>query len=144
MATTARRLQRLPVTREAWSCGALRSAHVDAVVANTTDRSVGLFAEHEAAMVPRLVDLDARDAAKVMQRWAVSADAVLAEREPVEPEQSLHASRTIGNRLVVNASLVGNDALHVEAALRLAEREDAAIAPAARRPKRLGASPSSI
>ena len=138
LATKARRLRQLPLTHAAWVEGRVRSGHVDAVVANTSTRTVALFAEQETEMVPALQRLDVHDARGVMQRWAVAAEAVLDATAPVEPEQSLYASRTFGDRLVINGSLVGNAANTVEAALRLADSGDLSVGAAERRADALG------
>ncbi|MGE0880964.1 MAG: HNH endonuclease signature motif containing protein [Acidimicrobiia bacterium] len=96
-ARSTRGVRGKPLTTAAWVGGALRGGHVDAVVANTSARTVTLFAEQETELVPALQRLDVHDARGVMQRWAVAAEAVLDETAPGEPEQSLHASRTYGD-----------------------------------------------
>ncbi|MGE0881045.1 MAG: HNH endonuclease [Acidimicrobiia bacterium] len=138
LATRAKRLRQLPLTQSAWLGGRLRSGHVDAVVANTSARNVQLFAEHEAELVPALARLDVHDARTVMQRWAVAAESVLDENAPQQPEQSLYASRAYGDRLEITASLVGNAANTVEAALRLADSGDLSVGAAERRAEALG------
>jgi len=41
-----------PVVAEAWQAGQLATGQVDAVVANVSDRTAALFAEHAAELVP--------------------------------------------------------------------------------------------
>src|SRR3954464_1315783 len=63
---TARRLHDLPVTSTAWMDGALSTAQVGTITANVNDRTVGLFADSEAFMVPALSDCGESDAAVTM------------------------------------------------------------------------------
>jgi Phage integrase family/Domain of unknown function (DUF222) len=58
---TARRLRQLPVTAAAHRNGTLSSGQVQAIVANLTDRTAGLFADHETALVPELERCDGPD-----------------------------------------------------------------------------------
>src|SRR6266851_2262133 len=50
-----------PAVDAAWRDGRLATAQVDAVVANVTDRTAPLLAEHEAGLVPTLARLSVRD-----------------------------------------------------------------------------------
>jgi hypothetical protein len=45
----------------------LSSGQVEAIATNLDADTLGLFAEHEAALVPTLVDLSARDVAIAMR-----------------------------------------------------------------------------
>src|SRR5829696_708705 len=49
---TARRLRHLPVTAAAYREGRLSGGQVQAIVANLSGRTAGLFAQHEAKLVP--------------------------------------------------------------------------------------------
>ena len=51
---TGRRLLDLPVTRDAWAARDLTDGQVEIIVACVTDRRAGLWAEHEAEVVPLL------------------------------------------------------------------------------------------
>ncbi|HEX9968695.1 MAG TPA: DUF222 domain-containing protein, partial [Acidimicrobiales bacterium] len=52
---TAGRVRQLPATGAAWLAGQLSTGQVKAVVANVEDRTVAMFAEQEAALLPFLV-----------------------------------------------------------------------------------------
>jgi hypothetical protein len=53
----ARKLAHLPVTTGAWQDGVLSTGQVEAIASNLDAETLALFAEHEAALVPTLVDL---------------------------------------------------------------------------------------
>ncbi|MGH9229380.1 MAG: DUF222 domain-containing protein, partial [Acidimicrobiales bacterium] len=72
---TARRLRGLPVTAAAHREGVLSGGQIQAVVVNLNDRTVGLFAHHEADLVPELAKLTVPDTASAMQDWARHAQA---------------------------------------------------------------------
>ena len=57
--------------------GVLSGGHVQAIVANLTDRSAGLFSHHETELVPELAQLSVSETAVAMQDWAQRADAML-------------------------------------------------------------------
>jgi hypothetical protein len=124
--TTARRLRRLPTTSAAYHEGRLSGGQVQAVMANLNDRTVGLFAEHEAELVPSLAELSVRETANAMQLWARRAEALLGDGpDPGEPERSLHVSRTLDGRRELRGSLDPEAGGVIETALRLAETRDA-------------------
>jgi Domain of unknown function (DUF222) len=56
-AARARKLARLSLTPQAWRDGVLSSGQVEAIAANLDPPTLELFAAHEAAVVPALVDL---------------------------------------------------------------------------------------
>ena len=62
------RLRALPVVVAAWRAGRLSSAQVGYV----NERTEGVFAEHQEAMVAALAPLTAREAGLAMRRWAAS------------------------------------------------------------------------
>jgi hypothetical protein len=141
-ATTARarKLAQLPHTAAAWRDGVLSSGQVDTVAANLDPQTVGLFAEHEAVMVPTLVDLPVRDVATAMTAWRECATA---DRDPKpEPDQALHLSRTLGGRWRLDANLGPEGGELLATALRLAQSPDvdgeAARSAATRRADALG------
>ena len=86
------RLRGLAQVTAAWEAGRLSTAHVDAVVARVSDRTVSMFAEFEADMVDALAPLTARDAATVMARWAAFATAVVDGPAPPDSDRSLFLS----------------------------------------------------
>src|ERR687892_557979 len=93
---TARRLRQLPVTAAAYRDGVLSGGQVQAIVANLCDRTVGLFAQHEAELVPGFTELSVTETATRMQAWARYAEAILDDPpDKGEPERSLHVSRIL-------------------------------------------------
>jgi hypothetical protein len=124
----ARKLAQLPVTAGAWRDGVLSSGQVDAITANLDPHTVALFADHEAAMVPTLVDLSVRDVATAMAAWRECATA---DRDPKpEPAHTLHLSRTLGGRWRLDANLGAEGGELLSTALRLAQTADAEGEPA--------------
>jgi Domain of unknown function (DUF222) len=124
-ATTARarKLARLPVTAGAWRDGTLSSGQVDPIAATLDVDTLGLFADHEAALLPTLVDLPVRDVATAMAAWRECATV---ERDPKpEPAQALHLSRTLGGRWRLDATLGPEGGELLATALRLAQSPDA-------------------
>src|SRR5262245_12545689 len=89
----ARKLAQLPVTTAAWRDGTLSTGQVDAIAANLDADTVALFAEHEPARGPNLVELSVRDVAVAMGAWREGATAA---RDPKpEPADTPHPSRTL-------------------------------------------------
>jgi hypothetical protein len=120
LARTARRLRHLPTLRSAWLSGAVSGGHVACVVANLSDRTAPVFAQHEDDLVALLGDLDVATAAVAMRTWAAEARETLGEdgSEP-DPERSAHLSPTLrGGRLDANLEPEAFEA--ARAALRLA------------------------
>jgi hypothetical protein len=140
-ALRAKRLRGLPVMREAWSDGSLSGGQVDAVLAKV-GRHLDRFAEHEASIVPTLVGLSVDDTARAMERWRGLADADDDLPDADEPERSLHVSRTLDDRVVLDGDLDPELGALVQAGLRLAETRDLegepARTPAERRADALG------
>jgi Domain of unknown function (DUF222) len=124
-AKTARRLRELPVTAGAYRDGALSGGHIQAIVANLTDRTAGLFADHEAELVPELAGLSVGETAVAMQDWARRADAVVGDDpETVLPERSLHLSRILDGRRELSGSFDPEGGAVIATALRLASTRD--------------------
>src|SRR5512132_2433978 len=137
-ASRARKLARLPETAAAWREGVLSSGQIEAIATNLDADTVGLFAAHEAALVPSLVALSARDVATAMRAWRECATA---DRDPrPEPPQGLHLSRTLAHRWRLDANLGAETGELLSTALRLAHTPDADItrSPATRRADALG------
>ncbi len=135
-AATARRLEQLPVTRQAWLDGVLSGGQVQAVVANLTDRTAPLYAEHEPALVPLLARLDVPETAAAMRAWAAKAKALLDDRDPVEETGRAHLSSTMDGRGRLDADLTREGYQTLRAALRVAldpKREDDHRTPAEKR-----------
>jgi hypothetical protein len=124
-ARTARRLRALPVTAGAYRDGVLSAGQVQAIVANLKDRTVGLFAAHEAELVPELAQLSAGDTAIAMQDWARRADAVVGDDpDKPQPERSLHLSRILDGRRELSGSFDPEGGAVIATALGLAATRD--------------------
>ncbi|MGH9191705.1 MAG: DUF222 domain-containing protein, partial [Acidimicrobiales bacterium] len=128
---TARRLRELPVTAAASRDGVLSGGQVQAIVANLKDRTVALFAHHEAALVPELAALSVGETATVMQSWGRHAQALLGDDpdKPV-PARSLHLSRILDGRRELSGSFDPEGGSVIDTTLRLAATPDAEGEPA--------------
>jgi Domain of unknown function (DUF222) len=103
----------------------LSGGHIQAIVANLRDRTVGLFADHEADLVPELARLSVGDTALAMQDWARRAESVVGDDpEPVLPERSLHLSRILDGRRELAGSFDPEGGAVIATALRLAVTRD--------------------
>jgi hypothetical protein len=124
----ARKLAHLPLTAGAWRDGVLSTGQVEAIASNLDSETLGLFAEHEAVLVPTLGDLAARDVAIAMRAWSECATA---DRDPVpEAPHHLHLSRTLAGRWRLDADLGSEAGELVATALRVAQAPDADDEPA--------------
>jgi Domain of unknown function (DUF222)/HNH endonuclease len=129
-ATTARarKLSHLPITAGAWRDGALSTGQVDAIASNLDAETLDLFAEHEAALVPALVDLPVPDVATAMRAWS---DCATAHRDPKpESPHHLHLSRTLAGRWRLDANLGAETGELLATALRIAQAPDTDDEPA--------------
>jgi Domain of unknown function (DUF222)/HNH endonuclease len=128
---TARRLRQLPVTAGAYRDGVLSGGHIQVIVANLKDRTTGVFAHHEAELVPELAALSVADTAIAMQDWARRAEVILGDNpEPVRPERLLHLSRILDGRHELSGSFDPEGGAVIATALRLAATPDADSEPA--------------
>jgi len=122
---TARRLRELTVTAAAYRDGVLSGGQVQAIIMNLKDRTVGLFAEHEAELVPELVSLSVGETATAMQDWARRAEALLGDDpDKAVPDRSLHLSRILDGRRELSGSFDPEGGALIETALRLAATPD--------------------
>lgn len=64
-----------PAVNEAWLSGELSGGHIQAIVADTCERTAERFASQEAALIP----------------------GVLEREEPSEPQRSLYCSKTLSS-----------------------------------------------
>jgi len=125
MSVTARKLRSLPGVRAAWETGALTGGHIDAIVAIITDRTLELFAEHEATVLEAIVGLGVEQAAAWLRDWQAHAEAWLdsasedPEPEP-EPKRELYLSPTLDGRGRLDANLDPETHAMLRTALRLA------------------------
>ena len=127
LVVTAQRVRRCPSVRAAWEEGRLTSGQVDVIVANVSEDTVELFAEHEAELVERLIPLRMADLARAMQAWAERAKAALATGDdppPDEPQRSAHLSPLLDGRGRLDADLDPEGFEVASAALRIAETKD--------------------
>ena len=117
-----RRLRSLPVTAAASLDGTLSGGQLKAVLANVSERSEALFAEHEAAVVPDLAPCSVTDVALAMRRWASMAEALLDGCGPApERESGMALSRTFEGRWRLDGDLRGPAGEVLDCALDLAE-----------------------
>jgi Domain of unknown function (DUF222) len=122
-AARARKLAQLPATTGAWRDGVLSSGQVEAITINLDADTVGLFAAHESAMLPTLVELPVGDVGMAMRAWRECATA---DRDPKpDPPDGLHLSRTLGDRWRLDANLGPETGELLSTALRLAQTPDA-------------------
>jgi len=122
---TARRLRELPVASAAYRDGVLSGGQVQAIVANLKDRTIGLFADHEAELVPELVKLSVHETGTAMQDWARRAEAVLGDDpDTPTPQRSLHLSRILDGRRELSGSFDPEGGGLIDTALRLAATRD--------------------
>ena len=118
----ARKLAQLPHTAGAWRDGRLSTGQVDAIAANLDPHTVSLFAQHETAMVPTLVDLSVRDVVTAMAAWRECATT---DRDPKpEPDQALHLSAALAGRWRLDGNLGAETGELLATALRLAQSPD--------------------
>ncbi|MGH9003011.1 MAG: DUF222 domain-containing protein [Acidimicrobiia bacterium] len=139
-ASRARKLARLKVTPQAWRDGRLSGGQVEAIAANLDAPTLELFAAHEAAVVPALVDLSPPDVTTAMRAWREAASPE-PEARPERP-QVLHLSRTLADRWRTDGTLGPETGELLATALRLAQTPDddgqPARSPATRRADALG------
>jgi hypothetical protein len=122
LSLVARRLSKLPATSAAYADGTLTGGQVEAIVAQLDDDTVELFAGHEGELVAYLAPLTVAGVARAMAAWKSRA-----KPEPAEPtnrERSLHLSRTLDDRYVLDGSLDAESGAIVDAALRTATTAD--------------------
>jgi hypothetical protein len=120
---TADRLRSWPVLAEAFAEGTISAGQVEVVTQKVRPHHVGLFAEHEAAVVPSLVELDLDATITVIDQWVAMADAVI-DREPADAKRSSLHHAKVGDRGRLDSDLAGDDYAVVAEALRLAGRSD--------------------
>ncbi|HVF76320.1 MAG TPA: DUF222 domain-containing protein [Acidimicrobiales bacterium] len=123
IASTAKKLRTLPMTAECWLSGSLSGGQVQAIVRNATPE----FSDHEATVVPALVDLSVADTALAMQQWKAMLD--------IEPkfEKGVHLSQTLDGQWELTGSLDPLGGETVATALRLAMVDDPDVLPSQRR-----------
>jgi Domain of unknown function (DUF222)/HNH endonuclease len=120
-----RRLLDLPVTREAWMARELSDGQVEIIVECVTDRRAGLWADHEAEIVPLLAPLDVLQTNRAMRDWAAKADAILNENEPPEePPAEAMLVKTLDGRSYLKGTFDAEGTEIIATGLRLADSGD--------------------
>ena len=119
----AMRLQSLPVCAQAYADGVLSGGQIEAIVAQLDDEVVEIFATQEAELVPYLVPLTVAGVSRAMAAWLMRARPE--PSEPKEPARSLHLSRTLDDRWILDGTLHPAGGAVVAAALRLAMADEA-------------------
>ncbi len=135
-AKRAARLARCPVVEAAWRDGRLATGQVDAVTGNVNDRTVPLFAEQEADLVPALTALSVRDTETAMRQWATYAAAVVDGPEPVSAHRNVYLDRGVDGWGELSGRLDPAGFAVVTAALDAATVPDADGEPARTRSER--------
>jgi hypothetical protein len=100
----AKKLRELPVTAAAWQRGELSGGQVEAMMAVLKPEMLGLFAEHEAELVPSLVGLSVADTSRAMGHWAAHAAALGEGPEPAESKRGLHLSQMLDGTWVLDGT----------------------------------------
>lgn len=121
----AMRLRSLPVCARAYADGTLSGGQVEAIVARLDDEVVEIFAAQEAQLVPYLVPLTVAGVSRAMAAWLTRARPE--PSEPSEPERSLHLSRTLDDRWILDGTLDPEGGALMAAALRLAMSDQADV-----------------
>ncbi|CAN5242532.1 hypothetical protein BH24ACT1_BH24ACT1_02020 [soil metagenome] len=121
---SARRLRSLPVTSAAALDGTLSAGQVRAIVANVSDATSELFAEHEAELIPTLAALPVADVASAMRTWAQLAEDALGLGEPAEPVSKVSLSTMLDGIWRLDGHLDDLDGEILDTALRLAAGSD--------------------
>lgn len=120
--SSAAKLARLPVTSAAARDGVLSAGQIEAIASNLDSDTVGLFADHEATLLPSLLDLSTADVATAMGTWRAHATV---DRPPApEPRQSVHLSQLLNDRWRLAGDLTAETGELLATALRLAESGD--------------------
>ncbi len=129
MAVRVDRLGRWPVLARSWFDGEICGAQVEVVVALVPAGLVDLYADHDAEVSPLLIGLNAGQTRVAVREWVLRAESLLApdpgEITAVdEIDASVHLSRTLGGRGVLDGDLDPLTAELVETALRVVDRPD--------------------
>jgi len=120
LAMWGKRSRALPILADAWTAGRLSTGQVKAVLANVRDRHVGLFAAHEAELVPSLEYLDVGDTQTAMTQWRLKAEALDDHPSSAEPPDQAHMSQTLDGRWYLNGSFAAEPGAVVDIAMRVA------------------------
>ena len=124
-ASLARKLGAMPETEARFVDGKLRSGHVRAIAANVSPRIVDRYQDVESDLLDILTPLSPVEAASAMNAWAIRAHALVDDEEDKapRPEEFFH-SETLGGRYVSKGSFGATTGAVIDAALRLAEKDN--------------------
>ncbi len=115
-----RQLRSLPVTAEAFASGVLAASQTLAIAVNVNDKTIDLFTDAEAEMVPLLAECSVDQTARVMKEWAARAKAAVDADNGTGPEPDgdhLHFSALMDGRFKLDGQVSGDDAKVVEEGL---------------------------
>ncbi len=115
-----RQLRSLPVTEEAFANGELAASQTLAIAVNVNDKTIDLFTDAEAEMVPLLAECSVDQTARVMKEWAARAKAAVDADNGTGPEPDsdhLHFSALMDGRFKLDGQVSGDDAKVVEEGL---------------------------
>jgi hypothetical protein len=133
----ARLLRSLPVTAAAFADGSLSYGQVRVISANVTERTLDLFVDHEADVIPTFETLTIKQTTDAMQHWARLARASRPDRrDPIDQPNTLHHSTLLDGTSQLDASLDAETTDLVARALEIAEtpwQDGEPIRPAAER-----------
>jgi len=101
--SVSKRMRALPVCARAYSEGVLSGGQIEAIVALLDDETVEVFAAQEAELVPYLAPLTVAGVSRAMGAWITRARPE--PTEPKDPDRSLHLSRTLDDRWVLDGAL---------------------------------------
>lgn len=124
MVQEAKKLRHWPALAAAWLAGEIRGGQVRIICAQVIDRHVGLFAQHEAELVPGLSGLSIDDTLLAMRLWRERADALDDGPEPGGDRTEATLSSTLDDRGVLHANLDAEGYALAKAALGLADAGD--------------------
>jgi hypothetical protein len=115
-----RQLRSLPVIEEAFATGLLAASQVSVIASNVNDKTIELFADTEAEMVPLLAECTVDQTGRVMKEWAVRAKAAVDADNGNDPEPEtdhLHFSPLMDGRFQLDGQLSGDNAKTVDEAI---------------------------
>ncbi|MEX1218152.1 MAG: DUF222 domain-containing protein [Acidimicrobiales bacterium] len=90
LARRAERLESWPDVAEAWRCGRLTGAQVEAIVTAIPSRFVRLFAEHADGVVNAIAPLDIEATAVALRQWVKMAESTDGPQDFTERRSGLH------------------------------------------------------
>ncbi|MGE3327474.1 MAG: hypothetical protein AB7N61_18930, partial [Acidimicrobiia bacterium] len=118
VARLARKLRSLPATQQAWLDGSLTGGQVRIISDHVRADRVGLFADHEDAIVPALVGLSVKHTDQAMSHWRTTAENLI--DTPPREAAGIRITPLAGENLwKINGTLSEHDAKMVNDAIAL-------------------------